>query len=117
LTPSYPGLLTARHVVQEYALRADLVTLSACQSGLGQLSGEGMIGFARAFLAAGARSLVVSLWKVDDTATTALMKRFYEAYAADGDKGRALQQAMLAIRGQYPEPRYWAGFVLLGLQE
>ncbi len=115
--PAYPGLLTARHVVQEYALDADLVTLSACQSGLGQLSGEGMIGFARAFLAAGARSLVVSLWKVDDVATTALMTRFYEEYAGHGDKGRALQRAMLAVREQYPDPRYWAGFVLLGLQE
>ena len=116
-TPSYPGVLTARHVVEEYALNADLVTLSACQSGLGLLSGEGMIGFARAFLAAGARSLIVSLWKVDDVATKALMTRFYEEYAADGDKGRALQRAMLAVREQYPDPRYWAGFVLLGLQK
>ncbi len=116
-TPSYPGVLTARHVVEEYALNADLVTLSACQSGLGLLSGEGMIGFARAFLAAGARSLIVSLWKVDDVATKALMTRFYEEYATDGDKGRALQRAMLAVREQYPDPRYWAGFVLLGLQE
>ncbi len=116
-TPSYPGVLTARHVVEEYSLNADLVTLSACQSGLGLLSGEGMIGFARAFLAAGARSLIVSLWKVDDVATKALMTRFYEEYVTDGDKGRALQQAMLAVREQYPDPRYWAGFVLLGLQE
>lgn len=116
-TPSYPGILTARHVGEEYALNADLVTLSACQSGLGLLSGEGMIGFARAFLAAGARSLIVSLWKVDDVATKALMTRFYEEYVTDGDKGRALQQAMLVVREQYPDPRYWAGFVLLGLQE
>ncbi|HEX5788300.1 MAG TPA: CHAT domain-containing tetratricopeptide repeat protein, partial [Woeseiaceae bacterium] len=116
-TPAYPGVLTARQVAEEYALDADLVTLSACQSGLGQLSGEGMIGFARAFLAAGARSLVVSLWKVDDDATQALMTAFYEEYAAHGDKGLALQQAMRAVRERRPDPRYWAGFVLLGLQE
>jgi CHAT domain-containing protein len=116
-TPAYPGSLTARHVIQKYAMRADLVTLSACQSGLGHLSGEGMIGFARAFLAAGTRSLIVSLWKVDDAATRALMTSFYRHYAEHGDKGRALQKAMTEVRAQYPDPRHWAGFVLLGLQE
>ncbi len=116
-SPSYPGVLQARHVINEYNLQADLVTLSACQSGLGQVSGDGTIGFARAFLAAGARSVIVSLWKVDDHATRLLMTQFYKGYAEHGNKARALQNAMTATRAIYQDPQYWAGFVLIGMQE
>jgi len=74
----FDGRLTAQQVLQTWKLDADLVTLSACQSGLGKpTAGEGYLGFSQAMLLAGARSLVVSLWKVDDVATALLMERFY----------------------------------------
>jgi tetratricopeptide (TPR) repeat protein len=77
--PAYDGMLTAGEVMGTWKLKAELVTLSACQSGLGRPSGgEGYVGFAQAFFLAGARSLVVSLWKVDDRATSLLMTRFYQ---------------------------------------
>lgn len=115
--PSFGGLLDARTVITEFRLDADLVTLSACQTGLGQLSGEGMIGFTRAFLAAGSRSLLVSLWKVDDDATKTLMLQFYREYLEHGDKARALQSAMGWTQVSYPDPRHWAAFTLVGLSE
>jgi CHAT domain-containing protein len=75
----YDGRLTAGEIVERWKLDADLVVLSACQTGLGQQAGgEGYLGFAQALFLAGARSLVVSLWKVDDTATALLMTRFYQ---------------------------------------
>ncbi|MEJ2171098.1 MAG: CHAT domain-containing protein, partial [Desulfobacterales bacterium] len=112
---SYPGLLDARTIINEYDLDADLVTLSACQTGLGQLTGEGLIGFTRAFLTTGARSLLVSLWKVDDKSTRELMVSFYRQYLEHGNKGLALQSAMADTRRRHPEPKYWAGFTLVGL--
>jgi CHAT domain-containing protein len=113
----YPGLLDARTIINQFSLDADLVTLSACQTGLGQLSGEGMIGLTRALLAAGSRSLMVSLWRVDDRSTKDLMVHFYRAYLEHGNKGLALQRAMAETRKQYPEPKYWAAFTLLGMAE
>ena len=77
--PAYDGILTAGEVLGTWKLRAELVTLSSCRSGLGRPSGgEGHVGFAQAFFLAGARSLVVSLWAVDDRATSLLMTRFYQ---------------------------------------
>lgn len=77
--PVFRGELTAEQVLNEWKLNADLVALSACQSGLGQYAvGEGHLGFAQALLLSGARSLLLSLWKVDDSATALLMARFYE---------------------------------------
>jgi len=112
------GLLTAREVIQSASLPADLVVLSACQTGLGRITGEGMLGLSRAFLVAGARSLLVSQWSVSDSATKELMMAFYEHYLAHGNKAIALQQAMQAIRLQpdYSHPRYWAAFVVVGAE-
>jgi CHAT domain-containing protein/tetratricopeptide (TPR) repeat protein len=77
--PAFDGFLTAGEVMSRWKLAADLVTLSCCQSGLGRQSGgEGLIGFAQAFFLAGSRSLLVSLWEVDDRATALLMTRFYQ---------------------------------------
>jgi CHAT domain-containing protein/Tfp pilus assembly protein PilF len=76
--PVSRGRLTAGDVLRRWRLDADLVVLSACDTGRGRYSGEGNLGFAQPFLLAGARSLVLSLWKVDDTATALLMRRFYE---------------------------------------
>jgi CHAT domain-containing protein/tetratricopeptide (TPR) repeat protein len=76
--PVYDGRLTAEEVLQHWDLHADLVTLSACQTALGEhQTGEGFVGFTQALLLSGARSVCLSLWKVDDTATALLMQRFY----------------------------------------
>jgi CHAT domain-containing protein len=100
-------------------LNADLVVLSACQTGLGRLvKGEGMIGLTRAFMYAGASSVVVSLWKVQDYSTAALMKSFYRHLRAGKGKAEALRQAKLnMIRSDIPAyrfPYFWAPFVLVG---
>ncbi len=134
-TRIYDGLVTAKDIVREWDLNADLVTLSACETGLGKkVMGEGYVGFAHAFLQAGARSLLVSLWKVEDTATSLLMRRFYENWRgeyADERNGRtgepmakadALQEAKHWLRNYtdeygeqpYEHPYYWSAFVLIG---
>ena len=137
----YDGFLTAREIVREWHLRADLVTLSACQTALGrEVGGEGYLGLAHAFMQAGARSLLVSLWKVEDEATALLMRRFYENLrmaggeagrgavrrggrgARDVDKADALREAKLWLRDYvdetgrrpYGHPFFWSAFVLLG---
>jgi CHAT domain-containing protein len=75
----YDGRLTAEHIRRKWKLDAELVTLSGCQTALGQYQlGEGYLGFSQALFLAGARSVVLSLWKVDDTATALLMRRFYQ---------------------------------------
>jgi CHAT domain-containing protein len=110
-------MLDGRDIVNHFRLRADLVTLSACQTGLGTVLGQGSIGLTRAFMAAGARSVLASLWRVDDDATRALMVAFYKEYLQHGNKGLALQNAMKHIRQQYPEPSKWAAFSLFGMAE
>jgi len=100
-------------------LNADLVVLSACQSGLGKLvRGEGMIGLTRAFMYAGASSVVVSLWNVRDSSTAEFMKSFYRHLRAGKGKAEALRQAKLdMIRSDLPAyrfPYFWAPFVLIG---
>lgn len=104
--------------VSDLKLRADLVVLSACRTGLGkEVGGEGMVGLTQAFLHAGAPQLVVSLWNVDDRATGELMKRFYTALLSEGRApAEALRQAQLSLRSEdrWRAPYYWAGFVLQG---
>jgi CHAT domain-containing protein/tetratricopeptide (TPR) repeat protein len=99
-------------------LPADLVVLSACETALGRTSpGEGLVGLPQAFLIAGAQRVLVSLWKVEDESTAALMKDFYRRLLAEGEApARALHEAQLAVRAQpqWHSPRYWAGFVLQG---
>jgi CHAT domain-containing protein len=100
-------------------LPAELVALSACQTGLGkEIKGEGLIGLARGFMYAGAPRIVASLWKVDDRATSELMKRFYQGMLGPEAlrPAAALRQAQLSIwkEKQWREPYYWAAFVLQG---
>jgi CHAT domain-containing protein/tetratricopeptide (TPR) repeat protein len=99
-------------------LSADLVTLSACQTGLGRISGEGVMGLSRAFFVAGARSVLVSLWSVSDEATERLMTAFYRHYVNGMSKAAALQEAMREVRAlpSFSNPRYWAPFILLGAE-
>jgi CHAT domain-containing protein len=105
--------------IMRLKLNADLVTLSACRTGLGEIvGGEGVLGLTRAFMYAGARSVVASLWNVNDTATAALMKSFYTNLKNGQPKDEALRQAKLSlIRGKqmtWRHPYYWAPFVLAG---
>ena len=111
------GLLQAREI-RELSLNADLVILSACDTGNGRLLGqEGIASLERAFLLAGAKAVIASLWTADDTYTIALMKRLYSHLVAGYDKGAALRQAKLDLLGQFGDqalPVYWAGFTLVG---
>ena len=110
------GLLTASEVLNLH-LTAELVTLSACDTGQGRITGDGVIGLSRAFIAAGVPSLVVSLWAVSDTATAKLMTTFYHALQQQPDKAQALRQAMLITMKDYPYPIDWAAFTLIGEAE
>ncbi len=108
------GLLSVAELF-DLRLNADLVTLSACETALGEVTGgDDVIGFTRGFLYAGAESIVASLWKVSDVATNQLMQAFYEGLPEQG-KSAALRQAQLALKsGQYAHPYYWGAFQLTG---
>jgi len=100
-------------------LNADLVSLSACGSGLGKLArGEGLIGLSRGFLYAGARNLLVTLWSADDFSTRDLMLGFYKGVLSGKPLAQALRQAKLQLIESelYASPYYWAPFVLIGLE-
>jgi len=122
-TPKSPdsednGLLQAWEIFERPRLDADLVTLSACETGLGSdAGGEGLIGLTRAFQFAGARSILASLWAVNDDTTAALMERFYTLLRAGRPKDLALQEAQRALiqggRGA-SHPLHWAAFTLSG---
>jgi CHAT domain-containing protein len=95
--------------------QTNLVTLSGCQSGLSEVSGpDDLLGLMRGFLYAGARSLLLSLWNVNDESTAALMAHFYSEWQAGVPKSTALRSAMRTIRERYPDPFYWAPFLLVG---
>src|SRR2546425_12291576 len=93
----------------------NLVTLSGCQSGVSEVAGsDDLLGLMRGFLYAGARSLLVSLWNVNDESTAALMASFYREWQKDNTKSTALRKAMLSVRRDHPNPFYWAPFLLVG---
>ncbi|HQR37389.1 MAG TPA: CHAT domain-containing protein [Blastocatellia bacterium] len=101
--------------VFDMSLDADLVTLSACNTGMNRLSpGDELNGLMRGFLYAGAPSLVVSLWAVNDRSTADLMETFYGQLQAGADKRAALRAAELESLDRYGHPYYWAPFVLMG---
>ncbi|HIK18806.1 MAG TPA: tetratricopeptide repeat protein [Leptolyngbyaceae cyanobacterium M33_DOE_097] len=115
LTPTAKedGLLTAAEIL-DLKLQADLVVLSACDTGRGQITGDGVIGLSRALFSAGTPSVIVSLWAVPDAPTAFLMTEFYKKLETTGDKAQALRQAMLSTLERYPKPREWAAFTLIG---
>jgi CHAT domain-containing protein/tetratricopeptide (TPR) repeat protein len=109
------GLLTAEDVTGLDLLATELVVLSACETGLGQVHvGEGVIGLRRAFVLAGAQTLVMSLWKVPDDQTRELMEDFYRHLLAGEGRAEALRQAQLAMKAKYHEPFYWGAFICQG---
>ena len=110
------GLLTAEEIL-DLKLNADLVVLSACDTGRGTITGDGVMGLSRSLISAGAPSVIVSLWAVPDAPTSALMTQFYQNLQQNPDKAQALRQAMLTTMQQHPQPRDWAAFTLIGEAE
>ena len=118
LTPSGKddGLLTASQIL-DLKLSAELVVLSACDTGRGRLTGDGVIGLSRPLISAGVPSVLVSLWSVPDAPTALLMTEFYQNLQKSPDKAQALRQAMLTTMKNNPNPVAWAAFTLIGEAE
>ncbi|MEO8890032.1 MAG: CHAT domain-containing tetratricopeptide repeat protein [Coleofasciculaceae cyanobacterium] len=112
------GLLTAAEILS-LKLNAELVVLSACDTGRGKLVGDGVVGLSRSLISAGVSSVLVSLWAVSDNSTAYLMTEFYKNIQNNPDKAQALRQAMLSTMKQkgYTNPRQWAAFTLIGEAE
>ena len=115
-TPQEEHFLLTMADVSKVQLRAKLVVLSCCHSGRGHIKAEGIVGIARAFLASGARSVLVSLWAVEDDATMQLMEWFYESLVCGKSASKSLHEAIKLMREnpKYSEVRQWAPFMLVG---
>jgi CHAT domain-containing protein len=108
------GLLTSGEIL-DLKLNIDLFVLSACDTGRGSITGDGVIGLSRSLLTAGVSSLIVSLWAIPDSHTADLMTEFYRQWQSNPDKARALRQAQLKIKDRHPEkPVNWAAFTIMG---
>lgn len=109
------GFLTAYEVTQLELNNTQLVVLSACETGLGEIqTGEGVWGLQRAFQLAGAKTVMGSLWKISDEATVTFMEAFYKEYFVKKDVYQAYQAAMVVTRTLFPHPYYWGAFTLVG---
>ena len=107
------GILTAKEISRLDFKGLDLVVLSACQTGLGEVTSEGVFGLQRGFKKAGAQTIVMSLWKVDDNATKDLMTEFYKNLVNGKSKREAFLKAQDNLRTKYPDPQKWAAFVMV----
>jgi CHAT domain-containing protein len=111
------GILTASEISNLKFNELDLIVLSACETGLGDINAEGVYGLQRAFKKAGANSLIISLWKVADSPTQILMSNFYNNLFSGKSKYESLEAAKKHVRtinnGQFADPKFWAGFILL----
>jgi len=110
------GLLTASEIL-DMDLQAQLAILSACDTGRGKISGDGVIGLSRSLISAGVPSVIVSLWAVPDSPTAELMTEFYRQLDQGQTKAQALRQAMLITIQNHPDPKDWAAFTLIGEAE
>ena len=108
------GVLTANNIAHLDLSNTDMVTLSACQTGQGNATAEGLYGLQRAFKKAGVGTMVMTLWSVSDKVATEFMIKFYESLVEnDWDKHKAFEQTKSYIRTQHPDPYHWAAFVML----
>jgi CHAT domain-containing protein/tetratricopeptide (TPR) repeat protein len=107
------GLLTSSEIFDLKLNNTELVVLSACDTGRGKISGDGVIGLSRSFISAGVPSAIVSLWSIPDDSTALLMREFYQQLQGN-DKASALRLAMLATMKKNPDPKHWAAFTLIG---
>lgn len=110
------GLLTAEEIL-DLKFNAELVVLSACDTGRGRITGDGVIGLSRSLMSAGVPSVIVSLWQVPDAPTASLMTEFYQNLQKTPDKAAALRSAMLTTMKQHPNPKDWGAFTLIGEAE
>ncbi|MEO0535305.1 MAG: CHAT domain-containing protein, partial [Cyanobacteria bacterium P01_A01_bin.123] len=110
------GLLTAGEIL-DMDLQAQLAILSACDTGRGRITGDGVVGLSRSLITAGVPSVVVSLWAVPDAPTAELMTAFYEQLNQGQTKAQALRQAMLTTMESHSDPRAWAAFTLTGVAD
>lgn len=108
------GILTANNIARMDLGNTEMVVLSACRSGQGKATSEGLYGLQRAFKKAGVGTMVMTLWNVSDVVSTEYMRTFYEQLASCGwDKRKAFERAKSIIRSKYPKPYYWAAFVMV----
>jgi CHAT domain-containing protein len=107
------GLLYAEEIALYDFSYIDLLVLSACQTGLGEIGGDGVYGLQRGFKIAGVNTIVMSLWEVSDAATEVLMTKFYSLLAKGKSKREAFDAAVGAVKKEYESPEYWAAFIML----
>jgi CHAT domain-containing protein len=107
------GVLTAKEISRLDLRGTDLVVLSACETGLGEVSSEGVFGLQRSFKQAGVKTLLMSLWEVSDQATSYIMTEFYTNLLSGKDKRAAFLDAKRKCKEKFPEPQYWAAFIML----
>lgn len=107
------GVLTSEEIASQDLRSCDIVVLSACETGLGEITDEGVYGLQRAFKNAGVKSIIMSLWEVDDEATSYMMQSFYRNLFKGMNKRDAFESAQKEVKKKYTDPRYWAAFIML----